>query len=160
MLGDGSWHERLDPNSHVELVVAGGAAMTAAGLRETTVDVDVIADIPPEVLDSAIAVAEERGLSPHWMNASARAFGPSDATTQPIFRHGPLTVLAVSPDDLFVMKINAARPRDIDDLRALWPLCSYETAEQAVADYETRTPLAPVDHDPHLADWIRAALGA
>lgn len=63
---------------------------------------------------------------------------------------------AVSANDLFVMKLDAARPRDVDDLRVLWKHCTYATAEEAVADFEERTPLAPAEHDPHLADWIRS----
>jgi len=146
--------ERLDPSQPVELIVAGGIALTAAGLRDMTADVDVVSELPADVLAFSIEIAKEKNLSEHWMNAHARAFVPSGATAQPIFEHGPLTILAVAPDDLFIMKIDAARPRDISDLRALWPLCSYESGEQASADYEARTPLAPVEHDPHLADWI------
>jgi len=146
--------ERLNPSQPVELTVAGGIALTAAGLRDMTADIDVVSELPAAVLAFSIEIANEQNLSERWMNVHARAFVPSGATAQPIFEHGPLTLLAVAPDDLFIMKIDAARPRDISDLRALWPLCSYESGEQAAADYEARTPLTPVEHDPHLADWI------
>lgn len=148
--------ERIDPDQPVELIIAGGAAMTSAGLRQMTADVDVVSDLPADVLAAATSVADDRDLSPRWLNANAISFLPSDAQAHVIVQHGPLTVRAVSANDLFVMKLDAARPRDVDDLRVLWKHCTYATAEEAVADFEERTPLAPAEHDPHLADWIRS----
>lgn len=71
--------ERLDPHHPVELVIAGGATMTSAGLRQMTADVDVVSEIPADVLSAATSVADDRDLSPSWLNANARSFLPTDA---------------------------------------------------------------------------------
>jgi hypothetical protein len=102
--------ERLDPNRPVELIIAGGAAMTSAGLRPMTADVDVVSDLPADVLSAAMAVADDRDLSASWLNANARPFLPSRAHAHVILQRGPLTVRAVITNDLFVMKLDAARP--------------------------------------------------
>lgn len=147
--------ERLDPDTPVELVIAGGSALAARGLRDVTNDIDVITTIPPPVARAIVDVAQHRSRPRDWMNSYSSSFAPLGFDRSMAFRHGPLTVLSVSPDDLFVMKLDASRPHDLEDLRSLWPHCSYETAEAAVADFDERTPLGPKAHDPYLADWIR-----
>lgn len=52
--------ERIDPDQPVELIIAGGAAMTSAGLRQMTADVDVVSDLPADVLAAATSVADDR----------------------------------------------------------------------------------------------------
>ena len=50
------------------------------------------------------------------------------------------------------MKLYAARDRNLDDLRILWPLTGYVSAAQAVEAFWEAYPHAPVD--PYLANFI------
>lgn len=147
--------ERLDPENPVDLVIVGGSALAAHGLRDATKDIEVITPIPAPVANTIAEVAQSRVRRHDWMNSHAAPFAPLGYETAVVFQHGPLTVRSVSPDDLFRDETRATRPQDLEDLRSLWPHCKFESAEEAVADFDNRTSLSPKDHDPHLSEWIR-----
>lgn len=112
-----------------EIVIAGGSALLLADLADReTGDGDAIASRPKlSSLASAIAaVAEELDLPPDWLNDAVRAHYdllPPDYHTR-LVRIGvfdQLRVLALGRTDLILMKMAAARPRDLEDLRVLAP---------------------------------------
>lgn len=50
--------ERLDPDEPVDMWIAGGAALAAADLRSSTVDIDVVSEVPSEVYAVARELAD------------------------------------------------------------------------------------------------------
>jgi hypothetical protein len=56
-----------------------------------------------------------------------------------LLEHRALRVLGPPPDFIFLMKLYAARAPDYDDLVALWPYCSFGTADEAGTARPTHT---------------------
>ena len=55
------------------------------------------------------------------------------------------------------MKLYAARDRDLDDLRALWPLAGFGSPQQAAEQLWQAYPHAP--DDPYLANFSAGIAG-
>jgi hypothetical protein len=87
-------------------------------------------------------VADELGLEPDWLNDGAKAFMPGNDPDQVgVFEGKNLSVAAASPRYLLAMKLLAARvDRDQDDIRALYELCGFTTAEEGLHLLETTYP--------------------
>lgn len=99
-----------------ELLV-GGAALALRWESRLSDDVDVVAlPIPVEVQAAAATLAEERGLSPGWLNAGAAAFAPNmQADAIVVYRGERLVVRVAGAEYLLAMKLRACRDRDLDD---------------------------------------------
>lgn len=141
---------RLDlmQSESVGLVVCGGSALIATGLRQrTTQDADIVAlmdasgklvnpePLPSFLLDAAAQVARDLGLNENWLNNGPShdegglfqmglPAGFADRLTQRVF--GPrLTLYFASRLDQIHFKLYAAAdqkdPTHMDDLRALRP---------------------------------------
>jgi Nucleotidyltransferase of unknown function (DUF6036) len=126
-----------------ELFVVGGAAMALAyDARRATVDVDAVFVPTTEVRLAAQRVAERLGLEPNWLNDGAKAFMPgTDAEQISVFEGTSLSVAAASPRYLLAMKLLASRlDRDQADIRTLYELCGYTTAEEGLRLVETTYP--------------------
>ena len=120
-----------------------GAAMAVAyDARRSTADVDAIFAPPAEVRAAAGRVAEHLGLATTWLNDGAKAFMPGDDPDRiVVFERPNLQVAAASPRYLLAMKLLAARvERDQDDIRILYNLCGFSTAEQGLAVVEAAYP--------------------
>lgn len=138
------------------VVVVGGSLLALHGLRRTTVDVDSVRRIDTELRAAIASVARLRDLAPAWLNDSAAAFRPStfdEAECEELLTQGRLTVLGAPLRQVFVMKLNAARARDHDDLVVLWQACDFETAEEAVEMYRNAYPHEA--DDPYLINFVR-----
>ncbi|MEP7215762.1 MAG: DUF6036 family nucleotidyltransferase [Anaerolineaceae bacterium] len=138
------------------IVVVGGSLLAMHGLRQTTVDVDSVRRIDAELRAPIVQVAQLRHLAPAWLNDSATAFRPAafdEAECEVLLTHGRLTVLGAPLRQVFVMKLNAARARDYDDLVVLWQACDFETAQQAVEMYRNAYPHEA--DDPYLMNFLR-----
>lgn len=111
------------------IVIAGGAALILGDYVDRgTADGDVVYADPPLVqLRSAILqVAQEKGLSPHWLNDGVKAFGdvlPDDfeQRTDRIGMFGNLRVLLLGRADLILSKFYGGREVDLEDLAAMRP---------------------------------------
>ena len=126
-----------------ELFVVGGAAMALAyDARRATVDVDAAFLPAAEVREAARRVADELGLEPDWLNDGAKAFmRGKDPDQIAVFEGNNLSVAAASPRYLLAMKLLAARvDRDQDDIRTLYELCGFTTAEEGMRLLETMYP--------------------
>jgi hypothetical protein len=126
-----------------ELFVVGGAAMALAyDARRATVDVDAAFLPAAEVRQAARRVADELGLEPDWLNDGAKSFMPGNDPDQiSVFEGNNLSVAAASPRYLLAMKLLAARvDRDQDDIRALYELCGFSTAEEGLRLLEMTYP--------------------
>lgn len=69
----------------------------------------------------------------------------------------PLRVLGVPPDALLLMKLNRSSAPDIADMRRLWPLSSYATADEIVTAFYAAYP--DEERDEYLIDHVRGVLG-
>lgn len=137
------------------LIVVGGALLALHGLRHSTLDVDSIRRIEPELRDAVEAVAARRGLRIDWLNDHAARFTPAtfiESECAVLLDHPRLMVLGVPLDQVFVMKLYRLSAQDYEDLVTIWPLCSFESPAQAAAQFQEAYPHAP--EDPHLARLI------
>jgi len=126
-----------------EVFVVGGAAMALAyDARRATVDVDAIFVPAAEVRKAAERVAERLQIEADWLNDGAKAFMPgSDPDRIGVFEGDHLSVAAASPRYLLVMKLLASRlERDQDDIRFLYDLCGFSTAEEGLDLIESTYP--------------------
>lgn len=141
------------------IVLVGGALMALLGLRPATRDVDTVERLDEPTKEAVATVARRHGLAPRWLNDSAAAFRPSGfdvATCRVLLDRSTLLVLGAPADQVFLMKLNAARAVDTADLRALWPLCTFESPQAAVEAFYAAYPLEA--EDDNLADFIDSLL--
>jgi hypothetical protein len=139
----------------ISILIVGGARMSFVGLREMTVDVDTISSIDEELSEAIEIVAAKTELPGNWINSSARPFAPDeihDEDCEVLLQHKRLTVLGVSLEDLFIMKLSSNRRRDHNDLSLLWPHVSFETPAEVVKAFRLAYPNA--ETDDFLEDWV------
>ena len=79
-------------------------------------------------------MAERLDFDPDWLNDAAKAFMPgNDPDRIGVYEGDYLSVAAASPRFLLTMKLLAARvERDQDDIRLLYELCGFTTAEEGI----------------------------
>lgn len=141
------------------LLLVDGALLAWHALRKSTPDVDSGHRIDEVVADSVERVGRRRGLSPRWLNDSAAANLPAGVDTKRcdiLVDRASLRVLGLPLDQLLLMKLNASRASDTDGIEALWPHCSYPTAEAAAEAFYDAYPLEA--RDPYLADHLRTII--
>jgi len=117
------------------LVIVGGAYMLLHHLRGSTRDVDTVSRLGAELEDAAQIVAARHDLAPRWLNSDAKPFVPADfseAQCRVVLERARLVVLYPPSDVIFLMKMQAARGIDQADMVALWPHCSFQSADTAV----------------------------
>jgi hypothetical protein len=138
------------------VVLVGGALLAWHDLRDATRDVDSGSRLDSEIVAAVARVAGRHGLARKWFNDSAAAFLPAtfDRDVCEVLIDSPtLRVLGAPWDQLFLMKLNASRAIDTDDMEVIWPLCSFESAEAAAEAFFEAYPLEQPDE--FLADHIR-----
>jgi len=113
-----------------KLLIGGGAAMLLAHRCPlSTMDIDGVifqsaltqAELDPHVK----AVAKELSIPPDWLNPYFNTFLytlPADFRERlvPIYGGTHLSVLALSAEDLLILKCFAARPKDVPHARVLY----------------------------------------
>ena len=148
-------------NLHATLVVVGGAYLALRDLRDATVDVDSITRLTTAVKTVVAEVAHRHGLRDNWLNDGAAMFAPATFRIEDcsvFFSRSHLTVLGPPPNQVFVMKLFAARAPDHDDMIALWPLCSFDSAGAVIEAYAAAYPHE--EHDPYLVDYVERVITA
>lgn len=147
-----------DPG-HV-VVVVGGSLLALRDVRTTTTDVDSLIRLDAELKAAIATVGERHGLSSFWLNDSAAAFRPQtfeEGACEVLLESGRLTVLGAPLEQVFLMKLYAARAADYDDLVSLWPLCTFGSPEEAVKQFGAAYP--HLEADPYLVDFVRGLVG-
>ncbi len=140
---------------HVILVV-GGSLLALHYLRDSTRDVDSAKRLATEVKSAVSVVAERHGLAPLWMNDHAAPYRPltlREKECDILLAEGRLRALGAPLRIVFIMKLYASRRRDAEDLKRLWTLCQFESAEEAVEFFYESYPHE--ERNPYLADHIR-----
>jgi hypothetical protein len=125
--------------TRADVFVVGGAAMAVAfDTRRSTRDVDAIFAPTAEVRAAARRVAERLHLDADWLNDAAKAIVPGDDPNKTnVFEGKYLQVAAASPRFLLAMKLLASRvERDQDDIRELYRLCGFTTAEEGACPFQ------------------------
>lgn len=66
------WLQVKHPDEHFELVVAGGSAMTLAGFKDQTTDIDLLRpkDLLSSIKNGIAHIGRVRRLGPEWLNTS------------------------------------------------------------------------------------------
>ncbi|MCY4515860.1 MAG: hypothetical protein OXB99_01325 [Acidimicrobiaceae bacterium] len=112
--------EEASPGVMYVLYVIGGVAMGALFDGRMTQDVDVAtAEIPPQVLEAASAVARRRNIAANWINNQAAGFVEAElppSAFDPIYEGRCLLVRGASPRILLALKLMSGRGRDIADI--------------------------------------------
>ena len=130
------------------VIMVGGSLLAWHDLRESTVDVDTVRRIDPELAQAVKVVADRHGLASRWMNDHAAAFAPQtfeESACELLLETSRLLVLGVPLRDAFLMKLYAGRARDHDDIVALWPHTGFATAREAVDAMYQAYPAATKD---------------
>ena len=116
------------------IYIVGGAAMALAyGSDRFTHDIDaLILDNHTAVTQAVHDIARRRGLPTSWLNEQATAYMPAGDDPRPrvVFDRPGLRVTAASPERMLAMKVRAARPTDVPDLRLLVDILGYTTPEE------------------------------
>ena len=120
-------HLAKELTSPVQLIVGGGGAMMLAyHFTLATTDIDGIPKgIELQVLDRHVKkVAHDLQISTDWLNPYFSTFthvlpGDYGQRLVNVFTEGSLEVLAISKDDLLIMKCFAARQKDVAHSKAL-----------------------------------------
>lgn len=102
--------------------------------RRATADVDAVFVPSAEVREAARRVAERMDLEEGWLNDAAKAFIPGDDPARArVFEGDNLQVAAASAKYLLAMKLLASRvERDQDDIRFLYRVCGFTTAQEGL----------------------------
>lgn len=111
------------------LVIAGGAALILGNhVDRGTGDLDVVYSEPPlaRLRSAILQVAQEKGLSPHWLNDGVKAFGDVlpedfDQRTDRMGTFGNLRVFLLGRMDLILSKFYGGREVDLGDLAEMRP---------------------------------------
>jgi len=139
----------------LSIVMVGGSLLAWHGLRRTTVDVDSVRRLTGELREAAATVARRHDLDPHWLNDKAAGFAPAglrDQDAAVLLDRPRLRVLGAPLDQVFLMKLFAARSRDVADLVALWPHAGFGSPDHAARRLHEAYP--HLERDPHLVDFI------
>jgi len=78
--------------------------------------------------------------------------GLAEAMCSTVLEQGQLIVLEPPLRFVFVMKLEANRRADREDMRRLWPLCDFQSPQEAADLWHTAYPHE--EPDPYLADYI------
>ncbi len=118
-----------------EVFVVGGAAMALAyNARRATADVDAVFAPTTEVRTAVRGVADRMSLPPDWLNDAVKSFLPGeDPERIGVYEGDHLSVAAASPRFLLAMKLLASRvERDTDDIKALYEMCGFRSADDGM----------------------------
>ena len=134
--------QRRRARAHV--YIADGAAMAMAWRRDrTTRDVDGRVDGDHGAVTAAVReIAVRHGLAATWLEEQARHYLPAapDRRAPVVFDSPHLVVTGASAAHLLAMKLEAARPADLADVRTLLGILEIRDAEQARAVHRDLFP--------------------
>lgn len=142
---------------HADLYVIGGAAIALAwDDRRTTRDIDALfeTDRHQALLEEVWAVADELKLPRSWLNEQAAAYVPRrpDPGQRRVWDAPSLRVVTAGPEFILAMKVRAARPSDMADVRLLLGILRITSLADALAVHDRVFPGDP------LPDHKRAAI--
>lgn len=134
--------ELVSRGVRAEMFLVGGAAISFAyNTRRSTRDVDAVFEPKETVRDAAAMVADRRGIPRDWLNDAVKGYLPGvDQDRRRAIDRPGLSVDVASPRYLLAMKLLAAREGDIEDIRTLYQVCEFSTAEEGLDLLEASYP--------------------
>jgi Nucleotidyltransferase of unknown function (DUF6036) len=142
--------ERLGRRNVIaQIHVIGGAAMSLAWEdRRTTRDVDALfeTDRHGVLIEEIHGVADELNLPNSWLNEQATYYAPADYRSNEgiVFGGHHLQVAAASAEVVLAMKVRAARPGDIQDIRILLGLLGLDELDAVLEVHDRYFPDSPL----------------
>jgi hypothetical protein len=119
---------------HGDIKLVGGAALILQGIgNRPTAEIDASYANPNAVNAVVGEMADDYDLSPGWLNSSAAAFIPDNATWVQLEQLDGLTIQAADIETLLAMKIAVERDKDTLDIARLLRRLSITDANDAVA---------------------------
>ena len=116
-----------------DVKLVGGAALILQGIgNRPTADIDASYADPAAVNAVVTEMAADYDLSPGWLNSSAAAFIPDNATWVTLEQTDGLTIQAADTETLLAMKIAAERDKDTLDIARLLRRLNITNADDAV----------------------------
>ena len=117
--------------------IVGGAVMALLyDDRRVTRDIDsVILEGHGPLTEVVREIARERDLPSSWLNEQASAYVSTrpDLEQTRVFDHPSLIVAAASPNHMLAMKLQAARPTDVSDIKLLLSILNVKSVAAAKA---------------------------
>lgn len=143
----------LDRRSLVgEILITGGAYMSLVlNARESTKDVDAFISGEVAAIREAVAtVGQRHGLPSDWLNDAVKSFLYAQPDTELWAQYPGLRVYVPTPDYIFAMKADAARPEDREDLVRLKNELGLRVLDEAIRIVERYVPPSRVRAQTHL----------
>lgn len=126
----------------IKAAVCGGAAIAMMNQNRRTVDVDLISDGMPKELREAVEIVGKRNnIQKDWMNDGAKIWGfKKGVYMEPVFAGRRLRLYMPDIECLLILKLEANRKDDSQDIRFLRKSSYVTTAEQLLEIAETIIP--------------------
>lgn len=126
----------------IKAAVCGGAAIAMMNDRRVTVDVDIISDKMPQELREAVRIVGRRNALPEdWMNDGAKVWGlKKDVYMEHVFTGHRLRLYRPDTESLLILKLEANRRSDAQDIKFLRQESYVSTAEQLLEIAEDIIP--------------------
>ncbi len=118
-----------------QLYLVGGRAVALAySTDRVTSDLDAVFEPKMKIYDAARAIAQRHNLESDWLNDAVKGLLPvHPGVPVEVLTVPGITVLVPDPKTLFAMKVRASRAdRDIKDIRLLYELSGFRTAQEAL----------------------------
>ncbi len=106
----------------IEVPVGGAVAMMATRPERVSEDIDAYrASLEPDLQDAISAVTEREALDPGWFNNTPAQMGlpDFDLSPEPFYTGRRLIVRVMEPVTMLLLKLNAGRDKDLDDILVL-----------------------------------------
>ena len=149
--------EELSEPLGIHLVVVGGAALIFAGLNRATEDVDsVMRRLPDQLREAIRVVAERHGLPESWFDTrpwhlTPRVFWRFEY--RPIFEGAKYIIYRPDLTYILVMKLYAARDKDVQDV--LWLMRQTGRETSGTLEYLVEEAYGQDALDDHVKGFIR-----
>jgi len=126
----------------IKAAVCGGAAIAMMDDSRKTVDVDIISDsMSPELREAIKIVGNRNNLPPDWMNDGAKIWGfKSNVYMERIFSGSRLHLYRPDADCLLILKLEAKRKSDEQDIQFLKQASTATSAEELLNTAESIMP--------------------
>ncbi len=116
----------------IEVAVGGAVAMMQIAPGRLSEDIDVyMATLHPDLAAAVEVVAEREGLDPGWLNNVAAQLGlPAfDLEPEPLYEGRRLVLRVMEPVTMLLLKLNAGRDKDINDILLLMDETGFTTED-------------------------------
>ena len=147
----------------IEVSVGGAVALMSIDLGRLSEDIDVYeVSLHPDLLAAVAVVGEREGLEPGWFNNAPAQFGLPNFDLQPgsLYSGRRLVVRVMEPVTVLLLKLNAGRQKDMEDITLLMTDTGFTTEDDLltlIASYFDEHPDLHLDRAWMEATAIRAA---